>query len=118
MKRETGSKWHREKSEVRGGKGRRERRRGGGGGEGGEVSGDVKAEKLHFDGGKLNQLCNGGLRAERQIETVMSAPRDYCHLCVRVCVSCDDCLLSPSSSLAQEYLRSHCDSHSAHLWGE
>lgn len=46
--------------------------------EGREVSGDGEAEKLHFDGGKLNQLCNGGPRADRQIETVMSAPGDYC----------------------------------------
>lgn len=53
-------------------------------GQGGEVSGDGEAEKLHFDGSKLNQRCNGGLRAERQIETVMSAPRDYCHVCVCV----------------------------------
>lgn len=51
-------------------------------GKGGEVSGDGEAEKLHFDEGKLNQLCNGGLRADRQIEMVMSAPGDYCHVCV------------------------------------
>lgn len=46
------------------------------------MSGDSKAEKLHFDGGKLNQVSSEDLGAERQIETVMSARRDYYRLCV------------------------------------
>lgn len=52
-------------------------------GERGEVSGDGEAEKLHFDGGKLNQLCNGGLREDRQIETVSTGrllPHVFVHL--------------------------------------
>lgn len=59
---------------------RRKQKAGEGGG--GEVSGDSKAEKLHFDGGKLNQVSSEDLGAERQIETVMSARRDYYRLCV------------------------------------
>lgn len=51
-----------------------------------EGSSDGEAEKLHFDGGKLNEVCSG---ASGQIEMVMSARRDHCHLCVRhVMIAC------------------------------
>lgn len=55
--------------------------------EGGEASQDDQAEKLHFHGGKLNQVFDEGLGAEQQIETVMSAHKDYCHLCY-VMIAC------------------------------
>lgn len=85
MRRETECKWNRERKtegvrqEKEKGGSRRKQKAGEGGG---EVSGDSKAEKLHFDGGKLNQVSSEDLGAERQIETVMSARRDYYRLCV------------------------------------
>lgn len=45
---------------------------------------DGKAEKLHFERGKLNQLCNGGLEADGQTEAAVSGQGDYCCACVRV----------------------------------
>lgn len=45
---------------------RRFKEDGGEGGGGRRGGGDGRAEKLHFDGGKLNQLCNGGLGAIRR----------------------------------------------------
>lgn len=122
-KQETRSKSYREKREVRcqirgwrggsrkKGKERGEKTRRG---VGGEVSGDGEAEKLHFDGGKLNQFCNGGLRAERQIETVMSAAWDYC-TCVCACVHVRSFAVT-TSILTQGYLHSHCEMVSEWMW--
>lgn len=79
----------------------------------GVVNTDGEMEKLHFDGAKLNHVCDGGLGTFRQIEAVMSAQRDYCHLCYAMIACCHHLQMR-----RRGIFFSRCDSNPAYRQGD